>query len=131
MSVVGSASIKIKWDNAAINEIERRTAQGLIAMAYDVAKNARNRAPVADMAYYAHLAHPPVPGLLKSTIRVDPSMVSSYTVYVRAGGIGGVKYARRREFENNLHPWTKHYMSNGLKDTTSGNWQRFFKGRIK
>ena len=118
MSVVGSASIKIKWDNAAINDIERRTAQGLIAMAADVATHARNRAPV-------------LTGALKGSIRVDPSRLSSYTVYVRAGGIGGIRYARRREFENNLHPLTKHYMSNGLRDTTSGNWERFFKGRIK
>jgi hypothetical protein len=131
MSTVGSVNISIKWDNGAISQIEKRLAQGLFAMGADVATHARNRAPVADMAYYAHLAHPPVPGLLKGTIRVDPYNTSPYVVFVRAGGIGGVKYARRREFENNLHPQTKHYMSNGLKDTLSGNWQRFFKGRIK
>lgn len=118
MSVVGSADISIKWDNAAINDIEKRLAQGLIAMGYDVAKNARNRAPV-------------LTGALKGSIRVDPSRMSSYTVYVRAGGIGGVKYARRREFENRAHPWTKHYMSNGLKDTTQAGVEKFFKGRIK
>ncbi len=118
MSVVGSASFRIKWDNAAINDIERRTAQGLIAMAADVATHARNRAPV-------------LTGALKSSIRVDGSKLSSYVVYVRAGGVGGIKYARRREYENKAHPWTKHYMSNGLKDTTSGNWQRFFTGRIR
>lgn len=118
MSAVGSVNIRIKWDNHAIADIEKRTAQGLIAMGYDVAKNARNRAPV-------------LTGALKSSIRIDTSKMSSYTVYVRAGGIGGVKYARRREFENKLHPQTKHYMSNGLKDTTSGSWERFFQGRIK
>ena len=118
MSTVGSADISIKWDNAAIADIEKRTAQGLIAMGYDVARNARNRAPV-------------LTGALKSSIRIETSRMSSYTVYVRAGGIGGVRYARRREFENKLHPLTRHYMSNGLKDTTSGNWERFFKGRIK
>ena len=116
MSTVGSADISIKWDNAAIADIEKRTAQGLVAMGYDVARNARNRAPVLH-------------SFLKGSISVDPR--NAYTVYVRAGGIGGVKYALRREFENKAHPWTKHYMSNGLKDTTSGNWERFFKGRIK
>lgn len=118
MSTVSSVNISIKWDNGAISQIEKRLAQGLFAMGADVATHARNRAPVRY-------------GMLKSTIRVDPYNTSPYVVFVRAGGIGGVKYARRREFENNLHPETKHYMSNGLKDTLSGNWQKFFKGRIK
>lgn len=111
------ASFQIKWNNAAIADIEKRTAQGLVAMGYDVASHARNRAPV-------------LMGALKGSIRVDASKLSSFVVYVKAGGIGGVKYARRREYENKKHPATKHYMSNGLKDTVNGGVEKFFKGRI-
>lgn len=107
---------QMKWDMNAINAIKRRAMQGLICAGYDVANKARGKAPVLN-------------GDLAGSIRVDPRP-SEYTVYVRAGGIGGIKYALRREFENNLHPNTKHYMGNSLKEVTSGNWQNKYFGGV-
>lgn len=109
-------TVRMKWDNSAIEAIKRRTMQGLIMAGYDVANRARTKAPV-------------LTGNLAASIRVEPRS-SEYCVYIRAGGVGGIKYARRREYENNLHPSTKHYMANSLREVTSGNWQAKYLGGV-
>ena len=107
-------SVKMKWDANAIAGIKRRAMQGLIRMGYDSANNSRRLAPV-------------LTGNLAGSIRVEPRD-SEYAVYVRAGGIGGVSYALRREYENNLHPNTRHYMRNGVEEVMRGNWTKYLGG---
>lgn len=41
--------------------------------------------------------------------------------------ISDVPYAKRRNFENHLHPQTLHYVENGLKIAQSGGHKRWWK----
>lgn len=113
---MAKVSASVKWNQRAIADVKKRVAQGLISMGYDVATRARYKVPV-------------LTGNLQGTIRVEPHM-NQWQVYVCAGGIDGVRYGRRREFENNAHPWKRFYMQTSLENVISGNYLKHFKGRL-
>ena len=110
------AQTSFKWNNNAVSGLHREITRGLLNIGAAIARNARNNAPV-DF------------GALKSSIRV--AEVDSVNVNVLAGGVVGAKsvpYALRREFENNLHPQKKHYMTKAVKTVAAGDIKQYFKG---
>lgn len=111
-----SSSYSFKWNTVKIQQIKHNTIMGLIKMGYDINNRAKAKAPV-------------LTGTLVNSIRVDVTERDQGNVYVLAGGTAGVykaPYARRREFENNKHPNTKHYMRNAFNEATK-NYSKYFK----
>lgn len=109
------AKASFKWNQAALGKINRGITKGLLNIGAAIARNARNNAPVDT-------------GALRSSIRVAEQ--NPTTVLVLAGGsVGGrrIDYALRREFENNLHPDTKHYMTRAVKTVAKGDIKQYFK----
>lgn len=110
------ATNKFKWNQAALNNLNREITKGLLNLGAAVASRARSNAPVDT-------------GALKGSIRVAEQ--NATTVYVLAGGHAGrysVPYALRREFENNLHPNKKYYMTRAVKEVARGDIKQYFKG---
>ena len=115
MSLV-SSKITVRIDQTALGQVKSKVFKCMLPMAYDIASANRRHAPV-------------LTGALVNSIRVEITNPGS-EIEVIAGG-GRVPYALRRNFENFAHPWTKHYMENGMADVCSGNWlNTYFKGRI-
>lgn len=110
-----TASVKLTWDNRAISLINKNAVSGLFKMGYDIASQARQRAPY-------------VTGALRSTIRVQET--NDNLVEVIAGGTYGgkkVDYAWIREQGPNRNPATEHYMQNSADSILSGNYlQKYF-----
>ena len=110
-----SASVKLTWDNRAISLINKNAVSGLFKMGYDIASQARQRAPY-------------VTGALRSTIRVQET--KNDLVEVIAGGTYGgkkVDYAWIREQGPNRNPTTEHYMQNSADSILTGNYlQKYF-----
>lgn len=113
-----ATSVKIKWDNSKINLINKNAVGGLFKMGFDIAAQARQRAPY-------------LTGALRNTIRVNET--SDNTVEVIAGGSYGgkkVDYAWIREQGPNKNPATEHYMENSAKSIMSGNYMKKYFGDI-
>ena len=112
-----SVSVKLDWNTNAIGSIEKNAIKGLIAMGFDIASDARRRAPY-------------VTGALVNTIRAQET--SENVVEVIAGGSYGgkkVDYAWIREQGPNRNPSTEHYMENAANTIMSGNYmQKYFGG---
>lgn len=112
------ANASFKWNNSAVNDLQSRFWQGMVAMSYDIANHSRSHSPV-------------LTGNLKASVRVQETN-NDNRIEVVAGGITGgvnVPYARRRNFENEAHPSTTHYMEKGLDDVIKGDWKnKYFKG---
>lgn len=110
-----TASVKLTWDNRAISLINKNAVSGLFKMGFDIAAQARQRAPY-------------VTGALRSTIRVQET--SDNLVEVIAGGTYGgkkVDYAWIREQGPNRNPATEHYMQNSADSILTGNYlQKYF-----
>ncbi len=118
-----SATVKFAWDNARVNNLRTGVYKGILKMAFDIQERAMDRAPV-------------LTGDLRSSIRTE-AKDSGASVDIIAGGTIGkstgivVDYAEVREFSNNLHPDTVHYMQNALKDVTSGDYiKKYFGGTV-
>lgn len=114
---MSSIRSRLKWNNARISSLNRNTQQGLVIMAYDIANKAKGNAPYLS-------------GALVNSIRVQPKQNS---VDVVAGGTFGgkrIKYAKKREYVNNLHPSTRFYMKRALNSAMQGDWQQRYFGRV-
>ena len=113
-----SVSVKLKWNNQAISLINKKSVAGLFKMGYDIASQARQRAPY-------------ITGALRNTIRVQET--SEGVVEVIAGGSYGgkkVDYALIREQGPNRNPATVHYMQNSAKDIMTGDYMKKYFGDI-
>lgn len=113
-----SVSVKLKWDNQTISRMDKKAISGLFKMGYDIASQARQRAPY-------------ITGALRNTIRVQET--NDNGVEVRAGGSYGgkkVDYALIREQGPNRNPATEHYMQNSAKDIMSGDYMKKYFGDI-
>lgn len=105
--------VQLTWNNGALTELQRRMNGGILRMAFDIASRARFNAPVKT-------------GALRNDIRVS---AEQHDVYVLAGS-ARVPYARRREYENNLHPETKHYMKRAFDSVYESDWQEKYFGNL-
>lgn len=86
------------WNTTKLARVRKQFQKGVLKLGAAVAAQARSNAPV-------------LTGNLVRSIRIDSSKQG--VVFVAAGGNAGsysVPYAKRREYENNLHPNTKMYM---------------------
>lgn len=108
-----SLDYKLTWDNGKLTDIQRKTNVGLLRMGFDIASRARYNAPVKT-------------GALRNDIRTT---TSGSSVYVLAGS-SRVPYARRREYENRLHPSTTHYMGRAFASILNSNWEETYFGDI-
>lgn len=113
-----ASRVDVKWNAGALELVQQRFEQRMLAMAYDIAQRARGKAPVDT-------------GALKASIRVE---INGRDVNVLAGGNSGggvVRYARKREFENRKNPHTIGYMRNSFTETFSGDWKtKYFGGFV-
>lgn len=114
------ASVSFKLDNKTLAEIPQKAREGLFAMGYDIAAQARRNAPV-------------VTGALRNSIRVE---AEAYDIYIRAGGTvvnnKRIDYAMKREQGPNRNPATEHYMENAKRMIMTGDYmQKYFGGTIK
>lgn len=115
-----AATADFKWNSAKIEEIKLNMTRGLIRMGTKISEKARGNAPYKT-------------GALRDSIRVTTD--GRYTVYVLAGGktvyVKGkdveVNYAYLREFHNNLHPQTTHYMGRALDAVAQQDLRQYFK----
>lgn len=113
-----SVSVKLKWNNQAISLINKNAVSGLFKMGYDIASQARQRAPY-------------ITGALRNTIRVQET--TENTVEVIAGGSYGgkkVDYAWIREQGPNKNSATEHYMENSARSIMSGDYMKKYFGDI-
>ena len=108
-----SLEVKLTWNQGALTELQRRMNGGILRMGFDVASRARFNAPVKT-------------GALRNSIRVAPE---GRDVYIIAGS-SRVPYARRREYENNLHPETKHYMHRAFESVMNSDWEEKYFGDL-
>lgn len=110
------SSVRVKMNPAAFADVERRAFTRMITMAYDIKSANARRAPV-------------LTGALRNSIRVE---VREPDIEVIAGGNTAgksVPYGRIREFINNAHPNTRHYMEYGMLDIVTGDWVgKYFRG---
>lgn len=112
-----ASTVKLTWDDGKLTDLQRAVNRGLLKMGFDIASRARSNAPV-------------LTGALRNSIRVSPE---NEQVYVLAGGrVGGfvVDYAKLREYVNNLHPSTTHYMGRAFDSVINSNWQEKYFGEI-
>lgn len=113
-----SSEASFKWNQAALDRIKHKTMEALVDLGQDTAYQAQRGAPVDT-------------GALVNSIHIDDSKEN--VVYVLAGGKVGpfnVPYARRREYENRLHPNTRFYMKNAL-EWAYKNRNKYFKDITK
>ena len=111
-------SVKFNVDNNAINLMNKRAVKGLFKLGYDIAAQARQRAPY-------------VTGALRSTIRVQETKDNVVEV-IAGGSYGGkkVNYAWKREKGPNKNPATEHYMEYSAQSIMNGDYLRTYFGDI-
>lgn len=111
-------SFTFSWNQSTLKKLNANAMQRLIKLGTQINNKAKSGAPY-------------LTGALVNSIRVDTS--EQDTVYVLAGGKAPngakVPYARRREYENNLHPNTRYYMKNAFQDSVR-NFKQEFKNLI-
>ena len=121
---MANTTIKFKWNNQSLAEIDRKTLLGIMSMAQDIRSQARMNAPY-------------VTGALSNSIRVEED---GYMTYIKAGGIVStgslgpkwVDYAMKREEGPNRNPATEHYMRNAMNSIMTGDYmQKYFGGITK
>ena len=115
-SIVVSASFKL--DDLQFAEMGQKMREGLFAMGFDVAAQARRNAPV-------------LTGALRNSIRTE---AEDDAVYVRAGGTvvrnKRIDYAMLREKGPNRNPATEHHMENAYNLIASGDYMTKYFGGI-
>lgn len=119
---MASNTVKFKWNNQALSSLEHNVIEGIFAMSYDIASQARRNAPVVTSA-------------LRNSIRVEED---GYTTYIKAGGIVAqstrgakyVDYAMKREEGPNRNPATEHYMKNAMQAIMSGDYMKKYFGKV-
>ena len=115
-------TVKFKWDNKALADIEKRTLEGIFALSYDIAGQARRNAPVVTSA-------------LRNSIRVEED---GFVTYIKAGGVVAqstrgakyVDYAMKREEGPNRTPATEHYMKNAMNGIMTGDYMQKYFGKV-
>lgn len=115
---MSKVSVKLTWNKKALGTINRNIMLGMVQMGYDIATQARQRAPY-------------LTGALRNTIRVQE--MSDNIVEVRAGGSYGgkkVDYAWIREQGPNRNPATEHYMRNSQESIMSGDYMTKYFGKV-
>ncbi len=120
-------SSKLTWNQQKLDQIKQKTMEALVDLGQDTAQQARDGAPFG--------VYPPetkrIGGSLINSIRVTSD--NKDVVYVLAGGKVdrfSVPYARRREYENNLHPNRRFFMKNAM-EWAKKNYLKYFKGVTK
>lgn len=115
-SIVVSASFKL--DDLQFAKMGQKMREGLFAMGFDVAAQARRNAPV-------------LTGALRNSIRTE---AEDDAVYVRAGGTvvrnKRIDYAMLREKGPNRNPATERYMENAYNLIASGDYMTKYFGGI-
>lgn len=108
----------IKLDQYKLAQMKPRAIEGLFALGYDIAAQARRNAPVVTSA-------------LRNSIRVEDD---GEIIYIRAGGIvvknKRIDYAMKREQGPNRNPATEHYMANAQRAIMSGDYLTKYFGDI-
>lgn len=108
----------IKLDEYKLAQMKPRALEGLFALGYDIAAQARRNAPVVTSA-------------LRNSIRVEDD---GEIIYIRAGGIvvknKRIDYAMKREQGPNRNPATEHYMANAQRAIMSGDYLKEYFGDI-
>ena len=113
-----SVSIQLKWNKNTLSLVNSKAVSGLFKMGYDIASQARQRAPYAT-------------GALRNTIRVQETRNDAVEV-IAGGSYGGKKvdYAWMREQGPNRNPATVHYMKNSADDIMTGDYLKKYFGDI-
>ena len=115
--------VRLHIDKSRIGKMQQKAIDGLFALGFDIASQARANAPY-------------VSGALRNSIRVEPD---GEDVLVKAGGTvaplsgGGSKminYAYKREIGPNRFHSTEHYMENAQKQIMSGDYLKEYFGDI-
>lgn len=112
-----ASKVEIKWNQSALNRIRENITKAMVDLGMDTAYEAQKNAPYDT-------------GALVESIRIS---VQRGKLFVVAGGTASgynIPYARRREYENNLHPDTKKYMHNAL-DWAGKHFEEYFKDITK
>ena len=108
----------IKLDQYKLAQMKPRALEGLFALGYDIAAQARRNAPV-------------VTGALRNSIRLEED---GETIYIRAGGTvinnKRIDYAMKREQGPNRNPATEHYMANAQRAIMTGDYLTKYFGDI-
>lgn len=113
-----SSSYTFTWNQSTLDRLKTNAMERLLKLGYNINNQAKGNAPY-------------LTGALVNSIRVDTS--EQDTVYMLAGGTApngaNIPYAKRREYENNLHPGTRYYMRNAFQDGVR-NFKQEFKNLI-
>lgn len=113
-----SGGYKFAWNKHKIASIKGNVVEKTLDLAYAIGNQAMRGAPIDT-------------GALVNSIRVTDDQKN--TIYVVAGGSfsgKSVPYAKRREFENNLHPNKRFYMKSAFA-WGNENYKRYYKGVTK
>ena len=120
---MSDVSVKLQWNNQAIQSIENKTIKGIIRMGYDMASLARANSPYKT-------------GALSNSIRVEED---AGDVLVIAGGKTGgrdIRYAAIQEFGGNagrnhsVRITGKHYMERARDFVLAGDYLTKYFGGI-
>lgn len=117
-------SVSFTWNKEKLNMLDRRVKEGVFAIAYDIAAQARRNAPVVTSA-------------LRNSLRVEDDATGK-AIYIKAGGIVAqgtagarkVDYAYKREMGPNRNPATEHYLENAQRAVMSGEFMKKYFGEI-
>lgn len=117
-------SVSFTWNKKKLNMLDKRVKEGVFAIAYDIAAQARRNAPVVTSA-------------LRNSLRVEDDAAGK-VIYIKAGGIVAqgtagarkVDYAYKREMGPNRNPATEHYLENAQRAVMSGEFMKKYFGEI-
>lgn len=115
---MNSATYTFKWNQAKLNGLRGNVMARMLNLGFKTAAEAQHGAPVRS-------------GALINSIRATTDHKN--TVFVLAGGpFAGknVPYARKREYENKLHPNKRYFMKNAFA-WLDKNYTKEFKGVTK
>lgn len=116
-------TVKFTWNKQALNNMSQYMKEGMFALGFDIAAQARRNAPVETSA-------------LRNSIRVVPD---GSEVHVKAGGVvaqssrgaKNVNYAYYREvMPNKKNPNSVHYMRNAMRTIMSGDYMKKYFGKV-
>ena len=116
---MAKATVKFKWDQKTMGDIELHFKQAVYTMATDIETEAKRCAPY-------------LTGALSNSIRTL-NLGSANIVEVVAGGVGygrNVPYAYVRELGPNRDKSTVHYMRNAMNAIMSGDYMTKYFGGI-
>ena len=116
-------TVKFTWNKRNLNNMSQYMKEGMFALGFDIAAQARRNAPVETSA-------------LRNSIRVMPE---GSEIHVKAGGIVAqssrgpkyVDYADWREIlPNKKNPSSVHYMRNAMRTVMSGDYMTKYFGKV-